>query len=518
MDKVRSATSGLQQLAKTIAVPRDHAPLRLPSFPNLERTAVCPFMTTGTFQLSSAAGGGTRKAFLCRSPTFPLWVEQIPEPSRALSQFLTVVFASTVELPPGIGIATTFGKLSADVLAYNERGWAIANSQKYSWPNAIDETNTFWFFTPKGLLSAAYISFTGNVTAGFELDVEVIGTGATNFEGTTTTISGTAAGTAFVSLTSANVSGWWRPLQLRIISGGGGGNSIAVSGLNFGWTTGGDLLTPTNTWSTIALWPFSATPEIRTSSLPFTETRCNASSCLFTNVTKVMAKEGTIMAARFNSSTVPILGFDATNMASTHPKEKYFGGMEHGFYAYSLPDEAAAQFADSIVIVPPPTGEALPLFNFSQIGYFTAILFNDYDVSDASTMAVTVNWHTEYRSSSTLFPLGFSTTTLEAYHGAQMSLASMGTMFENPLHLSAIASLASAAAKRFLPVVAPYVMPALKAGGNYILSAAANKLKSNFSQAGVGPSNVPKRQPRAKKPVVKKTRSRPAVHKKKGKR
>ncbi len=512
MDKIRSATSGLTTLAKTIANPHDHPPQRLPSFPNLERTAVSPFMTTGTYSL---AGGGTRRALLCRSPAFPLWAEQIPQPATALSQSLQVWNNNqSIELPSAAGVAWTFGKLVADLGSYNESGWSPAYSQKYNWPNAIDATGQFWFFTPSACNSEFEFLLSAVGTASFELDVEVISsTSNSGFTGTMATMSGSVSAAVQVAIGSANVTGWWRPVELRITSTGGAGLSIIGNSMKGGWNTGGTFNSPTGNWGTVSLWPLAAAPEFATSTVPYSATRSTASSVLFTNVTKVVAKEGTVMAARFNSAVVPFLGFTASNMATTHPKEKYFSGLEHGFYAFTLPDENSARFADCVT--DGLSTSYLPLFNFAHIGYFTAIVFNDLDATDSTTLAWTGNSHLEYRSSSTLFPLGFSTTSLESYHVAQMSLASMGTMFENPLHLGAITALASAAVRKFAPIVAPHLMTMARAGGNYLLNAAASKLVSNFKQSGVAPANT-KAPPAPKKkiPAKSKPKARPARKKK----
>jgi len=510
MDKVRNATAGLTTLAKTIANPHDHPPQRLPSFPNLERTAVSPFMTTGTYYL---AGGGTRRAILCRSPAFPLWAEQIPVAATSLSQSLQVWNTnSSIEMPSAAGVVWTFGKIVADLGSYSEFGWPTPNAHKYNWPNAIDASGQFWFFAPSACNSEFEFLVSAVCTATFELDVEVISTGNIGFTGNMATMTGSVSAGVQVALGSANITGWWRPVELRITTTGGAGLSIVGNSMRAGWNTGGTFNTPTGTWGTAALWPLSSAPEFATSTVPYAATRSTASSVLFTNVTKVVAKEGTVMAARFNSAVVPFLGFTASNMSTTHPKEKYFSGLEHGFYAFTLPDENSARFADCVT--DGLSTSYLPLFNFAHIGYFTAIVFNDLDASDSTTLAWTANNHLEYRSSSTLFPLGFSTTSLESYHVAQMSLASMGTMFENPLHLGAITALASAAVRKFAPIVAPHLMSMARAGGNYLLNAAASKLVSNFKQSGIAPANTkappaPKKKIPAKpKPKARPTRKR----------
>lgn len=70
MEKARSLYSGLEDLAKTIALPEDYPPHRMPTFPALERTAVMSFMDTAVVPV---AGGTSTSLALFRSPTYPLW-------------------------------------------------------------------------------------------------------------------------------------------------------------------------------------------------------------------------------------------------------------------------------------------------------------------------------------------------------------------------------------------------------------------------------------------------------------
>lgn len=65
-----SGLSSLSTLAKTIAVPHDHPPTRLPSFPNLERTCVMQYLVNTTVDTTGSASSAFA---LCRSPTYPVW-------------------------------------------------------------------------------------------------------------------------------------------------------------------------------------------------------------------------------------------------------------------------------------------------------------------------------------------------------------------------------------------------------------------------------------------------------------
>jgi len=74
LSAIKKATSSQSELVQTIAVPREHRPLRIPSFPALERTSVLSFTDTFTLvtdEVVDASDPGTRIAVI-RDPVFPL--------------------------------------------------------------------------------------------------------------------------------------------------------------------------------------------------------------------------------------------------------------------------------------------------------------------------------------------------------------------------------------------------------------------------------------------------------------
>ncbi len=64
------------------------------------------------------------------------------------------------------------------------------------------------------------------------------------------------------------------------------------------------------------------------------------------------------------------------------------------------------------------------LFN---VAFFTASSVDEQ-------LACTVDWHIEFRTTSTLFQIGLCTLTLETMHQAQVALAAVGYFFENFNH------------------------------------------------------------------------------------
>jgi hypothetical protein len=253
--------------------------------------------------------------------------------------------------------------------------------------------------------------------------------------------------------------------------------------------------------------PLFSAPEFNTTTLPYEDVRCTAASLLLTNVTKVLNKEGTVLAARLNNASTPGVGGSMFNpsvsmLDNVHPSEKYFGPLERGVYAFSLPDAESSNFAPALLA--PSGASKVPIFDLDHFSYYTLIFLSDPDTTTPSSFALTVDWHTEFRSQSILFPRGFSAVTLESFHGAQMALAQMPTIFENPVHLRSIVAAVSKAVKAVAPIVAPHALAAARSVGNMLLSSASKRVSTAMPQASLQPPK-PKRGPqkRGKKVSVK---------------
>lgn len=88
-------------------------------------------------------------------------------------------------------------------------------------------------------------------------------------------------------------------------------------------------------------------PEYYNSIAPFQSTRLNASALLLTNVTKVLNKEGTVQSSRllFNPSAGKTFhNADVVGVSTSNPDTRYFGALEKGAYTFSAPDQESLKF------------------------------------------------------------------------------------------------------------------------------------------------------------------------------
>lgn len=501
------------ELAQAIAVPHEHRPQRVPSFPNLERTAVVPTVATGSIKVDA---GVSRDFTLIRSPTYPLWT---------MTEKSTAAAAAFYTATPGGVAGVGFGELKAvgssivfpkdPFTSYgNSGGDATWHTQVYRrYPLARSRDGRV-FVPVAGVngtssYSSCSIMFatvqTLNATLTFEL---WDGTGETTFFQANVTCT---AGTSLDYSTNSafGTSAFYRLVSAELTSYTSG--TGIVSSYTCGINSGGTNVTPTGA----GVWfygPVFAPPEFGSSRLPYAATRANAAGVLLSNVTAVLDKEGTVNCARMPrvaanrafSGTAATSGSSFTTLISSiYPKDRYYGPMEKGLYAYTLPDKSTDDFCDYVSDALALDGMAMPYFHLESFEYVSLISFADLG-GNGSTLAVTQDVHLEFRSSSMLFPVGYSTTSLESYHLSQMALAQQGVFFENPIHLAAIGSLIRSAVMKIAPVVAPYAKAAAAAVGNRILSNAVSSLNTRMSQVTLGPSRSAPRKappPKKKKPV-----------------
>jgi hypothetical protein len=182
--------------------------------------------------------------------------------------------------------------------------------------------------------------------------------------------------------------------------------------------------------------------------------------------------------------------------------------LEHGLYTFTLPDSGAAEYRDCFRLYGFPNNfQATPLtayFHWDNIGYVNCMVLKDLSdttTNASSTMAVTLDRHNEFRASSVLFPLGFSSTTLEVYHAAQMALVQQGVFYENPSHLGEIGALIGSAVRRYAPLAAPYVVKGARMAADKLLAYANNKL-GQMVQSAPGSQQQKKRRSKPTRPKV----------------
>lgn len=493
---VKSRTSRNTELVQTIAVPRFHKPQRIPSFPSLERTSVLAFTDTFTTYTEPNPGEETFFAII-RDPVFPLW--KVVSSSLPHSAYRPMDVNMQTAVNKNLMFVPTFANT---LLTYPLANFVSPALPLYVYQgkeyipclNAQAAVQARFSGDPGGCALAVNISY---ITIGFDV-LEY------TFNGVTT--PGTSGGSYYQSLIGT-IPDTAIAVSFDLIDMATSIAGVFLESLYCGSTTSASgsvfpLTAPTASVSVWAMLPLTSAPEFGAAPVVWQSTRANAVGVLFSNVSAVMQKEGTVNAARVPSETgVNMFSFRDwnTQFARVHPKERYFGPLEKGLYSFTLPDSTSELYHE-----------------YDNIGYPTAA-FRHYldgnryahcivmqDPDHISGLAVTVDRHIEFKSNSVLFPYGFASTPLENYHQAQMALANLGVFYENPLHLASIAALAKQALVKYGPRLLSAGMPYVVQGANKLLTAVNNKL-GTMAQAGFA---QPKTKTQRNRPSQQKTRPR----------
>lgn len=189
-----------------------------------------------------------------------------------------------------------------------------------------------------------------------------------------------------------------------------------------------------------ALVPSGPPPEYGNSTIPYQSTRLTAVGALFTNVTKLLNKEGVVYSARLSPANIDVFNFAQTDIVAVHPAEKAQLALEHGFYTYCPPSTDLALFQDYTCAAVPQSGAwtqtDCPYYRLDNTALVNAFVFVDSDATTTTNLAVTLDWHIEFRTTSTLFQIGLSGVTLETLHQAQLALVQLGFFYNNDDHKS----------------------------------------------------------------------------------
>nr|WEU70898.1 MAG: hypothetical protein 3 [Hangzhou yanvirus-like virus 1] len=464
----------LTGLARAIALPHEYAPERFPSFPALERTAVIGFNSPFTVTVPSSGMRG----LLFRQAATPLWLEYPAGASTAFSWGYTCGLMSEAvdrlapgaeyDLKHGIRAWSTSGggnfmnNLTGNVVP-TQTGYPIIGLDLGTGPAP-------WFYCPpSGTIMVNLSADAGTLPTvdpavvvnwqrwsapGEVVDAAVV---------TPLIYTSTAVKNLYASFTSSG--GWFRPQKLTattpVFTATSANFSLCVSVTNGVATivgTGGTTMNPT--WSinpssgAPSLVPWVAPPEFLNSVLPYSSTRTTAAAALFTNVTKVLNKEGTVLCGRLNPTTQNPWEFSTTTLSLLHPAEKQYLNLESGMYTYCPPSTDLAAFWDYTL---PDNGfpARCPVHRLDNDALVNAFVFSDPD--GGTNLAVNLDWHLEFRSTSSLWQIGLSTVPLEALHAAQLTLAAAGYFFNNEDHktvLSKVIPVLTSTAKKLIPALA----------------------------------------------------------------
>lgn len=476
--------TGLVGLAKSIALPGEHAPVRFPSFPALERTAVMGFSTPVTGSVSTTV----TKALVMRQATYPMWFDQtfsgswtywITTKTEALQANVANLIDLTLKVVPqviyagqGATTPTDFTQVAVPV----DTATLLANGP---FLGVDHETGPQpWVYVPAGCTFSVCVSHND---AGIATPIKVAFTydawqepGAySSFPWQLAQIDASKSG-GFAAITASSTGQWYRVSSITVNSSTTFPNLLNFSVHCFvsnyvptyvpSATTAGTLVYNAPVATTNMLLPIASPPEFANSSLPYESTRTTAVGALFTNVTKALNKEGTVMWGRLAPQTINVWRAGLTNVTGLHPSEKAYLPLETGAYTYVPPSTDMAVFWDYTIpigVYPSPTGTRFPIIRLDNTSLVNAGFFSDPD--GGTNLAITADWHFEFRTTSALFSIGLSGTTLESFHQAQLSLVEAGFFFANETHKSILSKIIGFA-NRAVKLMAPNQYAVLKAG------------------------------------------------------
>ncbi len=526
---------GMQQLARSIALPHEYAPTRYPSFPALERTAVMSFNSNASYSTII----GDSMGMLCRQAAYPLWLEQ---------DFTNQAVAFAWDLD------STAGGASDQLIGYSTVGpirqWRQGNaaatttfvgtsgstSTSIPYPiigvdNCAAAGGREFVYVPAGWSIVVVVGNNNAIALGGTSVIEVgietwVAPGEVSItDRVTITPVATNRAAGAVTMLSSNRHKWIRIASVTC----GAVGSYELSGVQLVLTAG----TPSYTTSTVnwggvavtagsvrSLYPFFYPLEFANSTLPWYSTRTTASAVLFTNVTQVLNKSGSITAGRIPPQVLSPWDATKSYVASLHPAEKALLGLEAGFYTYVPPSTDMSDFWDYTCVsngtvtssTPPAPVYRLDNTSLVNVFYLTSPV--------VETFAVNLDFHIEFRTVSTLWQLGMSTLTLEAFHQAQIELMSHGFFYNNEDHkrLKSMVGRAKKVSAFLTPIVKPLLPQQARIA--YDLARTAQRMISSKPSktppptTGAG-SGMTKRPPKAKPPPKGKGKGKGKGHKQK---
>lgn len=478
----------LMGLARQIALPHEYEPERFPSFPALERTAKLSFNQPSSFDVPSSV---TRKMALFRQAAYPLWLERTitGEDTYCATYMTASAYGGNSDRPSSHSMSfntglynwqnkntAVNGKIAIGLTGVNP------NPEVFTYPIlAYDHAtgpqpfvylplgaNVMFVLRGNSLLPQRDIAVTFEEWDG-PGEVHSLALGIENVAGN--------IGTA-VSNPAGFTQGWFRPTVVMSAQDPGDylpqvfiDMLVSIGNMSYApsITTAGVVSVVPSTKTVFV--PIAPPAEFVNSTLPWQSTRVTASAVLATNVTQVLNKGGTVLAGRMSPETVNPWEATAQNINLLHPAEKAFLPFESGLYTYCPPSTDLAIFWDYTLnnqnLASEPQYQKTPVFRLDNDAMVNYAFFTS--PSNIESVALNVDWHIEFRTSSALFDVGMSTVTLETLHQAQIVLSQVGFFFENFDH-KAILNAVINAVRKYGPAVAAVFSPAVGKAADLILS------------------------------------------------
>lgn len=392
----------------------------------------------------SVPATGAVKAMVCRQAAWPLWIDQT---MTSYGYFVAYRLVGVATVAGGIGIDSTLEQWATQAQTTLSSRWGVSNMIcPHVYPLiGVDQGvgSTPFSYIPAGTFySIGLYGLALPAACTYDVELEIWNSpGETQSSILTINVTIGAGVTSGLSSVFGNATtgGFWiRPrspveiisgtpaslLSLAVFVSGSNVHTLATSAITRGVVTFGASTITT-------LVPAASPAEFANSALPWFSTRLTAVASLFTNVTQVLNKGGTALCGRISPSVSNPFQVTQAQVNVLHPAEKAFLALETGAYTFCPPSTDIAQFWDYTLNT---NAGALPspvyrLDNDAMVNHLFLT-----SAGAIETMAITLDWHIEFRTSSALFQVGLSTMQLETLHTAQIGLASIGFFSPNDWH------------------------------------------------------------------------------------
>lgn len=409
-------------------------------------------------------GSVNMRGMLMRQASYPLWLEQ------SLASYLTTVNYYAIDLSFLNGVTEVYSRISDIPSSAGCRntpasaslvGISGATIPPHVYPILGKQPHCVYTYVPAGAAYGFLFSTTNNLAATFEVAVQYEVWTTTDETRQYSTISASTTNTTGIIVCPLGAGTLVTPQSIYVRP-----ISVTVRRTDTAWTFDNIIVTVvvgsgTPTYATsitsrgiitagavasIMLLPVGAPPEIEVSERPYSDTRVTAAAVLMTNVTKVLDKEGTALAGRLEHNSGSY-NFSQATLSTLHPAEKAFLPLATGLYTYAPPSTDMSGFYDytsRLGLIDGAGGITymnVPSVRLDNQALVNCFVLADPDTTTRSSFALNVDWHVEFRNNSTLFEIGMSSITLEAYHQAILQLVSHGFFFSNDGHQSLIGKI-----------------------------------------------------------------------------
>jgi hypothetical protein len=486
---------GLVGLARQMALPHEYAPERFPSFPALERTAVMSFNSPTTLTV-----GHQNALMVCRQAAYPAWGRWTNGHSgtqyTGVWQAGTTDFGSAVITERQVNFNNPYMTMVANNTSPATDRIAIAGYVPFPYPQPVMGVDAGlspypFIYVPAGAALQTIIGFNDfaiNTLVATSLEFEIWTSAGEGRRGNLNGNIPANVRSGLLGTSTFSDNTWIRPVMATFNVNPGqatfsklatvcfvvtfaSSNSFVGSSTDFGTLTGSGVSTST------PFFPLTYPNEFLNSPLPWRSTRTTASAVLATNVTQVLNKAGTVLSGRVNPQQYDPFNVTSNVIGGLHPAEKAFLPLETGYYTYCAPSTDLQTFADTTVGIGLTANLTLaPVYRLDNTSLVNVAFFTGV-VGLSETLALNIDWHIEFRTTSTLFNIAMCGLTLETFHQAQLALAQAGYFFENPEH-KGILNKVMAATRKYGPDIVSVVNPTV---GKMLKGAIAITRKPNTS-------------------------------------